>query len=204
MKKFFTSLLALVGMVAGFTLTSCGGGGGGGDEIGPNLEGLEFQVAGKTPAFDIFIIERRGKTNNYTCQLRLGDAQTGGSFSLDPGYPSMTDNGQEVKIKGRLGFDSGKFLIDMRDAAQFFNFPSNSSKGCALLELIVEMTFQENGSGAISYTGKGYGYDSAGNPEQPSEEEQEKIDVDGPYYPIDVNIPGGLSVTGPINRLFDN
>ena len=39
MKKFFTSLLALAGMVVGFTLTSCDGGGS-----GDNMSGLVITV----------------------------------------------------------------------------------------------------------------------------------------------------------------
>ena len=50
MKKFFASLLALVGMVAGLTLTSCGGGGGGG-----NLSGTTIMANGASSAYQISI-----------------------------------------------------------------------------------------------------------------------------------------------------
>ena len=49
MKKFFASLLALVGMVAGLTLTSCGGGGGG----QTNLDNTNIIVTGGTISYQI-------------------------------------------------------------------------------------------------------------------------------------------------------
>ena len=69
MKKFFASLLALVGMVAGLTLTSCGGGGGGG-----SLSGTTIMANGATSAYQISIGEKvnsSGSTNEgaYYCTI---------------------------------------------------------------------------------------------------------------------------------------
>ena len=54
MKKFFASLLALVGMVAGLTLTSCGGGGGGSE----NLSGIEMIVNGSVSTYRISLVSK--------------------------------------------------------------------------------------------------------------------------------------------------
>ena len=54
MKKFFASLLALVGMVAGLTLTSCGGGGGGGE----NLSGTEMIVNGSVATYRVSFVSK--------------------------------------------------------------------------------------------------------------------------------------------------
>ena len=54
MKKFFASLLALVGMVAGLTLTSCGGGGGGGE----NLSGIEMIVNGSVSTYRVTLVSK--------------------------------------------------------------------------------------------------------------------------------------------------
>ena len=54
MKKFFASLLALVGMVAGLTLTSCGGGGGGGE----NLSGTEMIVNGSVTTYRVSFVSK--------------------------------------------------------------------------------------------------------------------------------------------------
>ena len=53
MKKFFASLLALVGMVAGLTLTSCGGGGG-----SSNLSGTTIMANGASSSYLIRIGEK--------------------------------------------------------------------------------------------------------------------------------------------------
>lgn len=63
MKKFVLSVLALVGMVSGFALTSCGGGGGSGSAAGTCIS-----VNGPLCVYDVYIAERFGdnKTTAYT------------------------------------------------------------------------------------------------------------------------------------------
>ena len=70
MKKFFASLLALVGMVAGLTLTSCGGGGGGSS----NLSGITIIANGTSASYVISIgakvdgsITSNGSGGAYHC-----------------------------------------------------------------------------------------------------------------------------------------
>ncbi|MBQ6940928.1 MAG: hypothetical protein IJN23_00005 [Akkermansia sp.] len=67
MKKFFASLLALVGMVAGLALTSCGGGGGGG-----NLSGKSIVASGTIAAYSISIGEKVAGSlglGSYACTI---------------------------------------------------------------------------------------------------------------------------------------
>lgn len=202
MKKIFTTLLALVGMVAGFTLTSCGGGGGGGDEIGPNLEGLDVQLSGGTPYFHMYIGERRGRTNNYACTYQLGDSNTTGSLSILPGYPRPADNGEVVELKAQMGFDSTSWLQSSEDAAQMFDLPTVLGKGCVIFDMHVTLKLTENGGGSIVFEGKGHGYTISNTPNVPSESDWEDLGVDGPYYPVNKTFYNGLSVTGPLKRLF--
>ncbi len=67
MKKTFTSLLALAGMVVGFTLCSCGGGGGGGDD--GNLTGSSFTYNGSGVAYVIDFVERVSGGNAYRAEV---------------------------------------------------------------------------------------------------------------------------------------
>jgi hypothetical protein len=63
MKKFVLSVLALVGVVSGFALTSCGGGGGSGSAAGTCIT-----VNGPLTVYEVYIAERFGdnKTSAYT------------------------------------------------------------------------------------------------------------------------------------------
>lgn len=154
MKKFFTSLLALAGMVVGFTLTSCGGGGGGGDS---NLMGLQVSTAGTTPGFTLQFEERYApQLNMYTCSYTLGRAMTTGSFALEQ-LPRMEKN--EVVIEGSMGFVDGEWVIRESNATTFFGLNGDSDKGCRVIELKVTIRFDENGNGTMTFEGKGYGFD---------------------------------------------
>ena len=72
MKKFFTTLLALVGMVAGFTLTSCGGGGGGDED--ENLSGVSFSF-GSTVGYNMEFGDRAPETNDYKILMTSGSGE---------------------------------------------------------------------------------------------------------------------------------
>ena len=63
MKKIFLPLLALCGMIAGFSLTSCGGGSGSGSAAGTCIT-----VNGPLTVYEVYIAERFGdnKTSAYT------------------------------------------------------------------------------------------------------------------------------------------
>ena len=65
MKKFFASLLALVGMVAGLALTSCGGGGGG----KTNLDNTNIYVTGGTIAYQISFGSKLEGTGYYNATI---------------------------------------------------------------------------------------------------------------------------------------
>lgn len=197
MKKFFASLLALVGMVAGLTLTSCGGGGGGSD-TNPSMEGLEIKLSGSTPNFSMTFIERRGQTDNYGCLVELGGAVTNGSFAMHPGYPQEDPNTGAVVFQGSLGFDDGQWLMSKTDASTFFGVPSNGRNGCAVLSLTVRMELFEKKGGNLTMTGKGYGYDNVNNPTPKPEDLVDEGDN------INKSYPGGLSVEGSLKRFLED
>lgn len=199
MKKFFTSLLALVGMVAGLTLSSCGGGGGSSD-TNPSMEGLVITLSGSTPNFSLTFVERRGMTDNYECLIGLGGAVTEGSFAMQPGFPQVDPNTGAVVFQGNLGFDDGQWLMTKADAASFFGVPSNGSNGCSIIELTVRMELFEKKGGNLKMTGKGYGYDNVKNP---SPKPEDLIGEDEELNNIDKTYSGGLSVEGSLQRFID-
>lgn len=195
MKKFFTSLLALVGMVAGLTLSSCGGGGS--SDTNPSMEGLEITLSGSTPNFSLTFVERRGQTDNYECLIGLGGAVTEGSFAMQPGFPQVNPNTGAVVFQGNLGFDDGQWLMTKSDAASFFGIPSNGSNGCSVQTLTVRMELFEKKGGDLTMTGKGWGYDNVKNP---TPKPEDLVDEDNN---INKSYLGGLSVSGSLQRFLD-
>lgn len=186
MKKIFASLLALAGMVVGLTLTSCGGGGGSGDS--PSLEGLTVILSGSTPAFELEFITRHGKSGNYDCNAMVGSDTTPTSFSLHPGYPQQTTDGK-VTLKGDFGFQSGKWTISSSEAASLLGVPTLSTSGCAIKELTMTLTFDEDGNGSLMWQGTANGFDNNGNA-------TDEVDI----YKI---YESGIYVEGPRKLLFN-
>ena len=169
MKKTFTSLLALAGMVVGFTLCSCGGGGGGGDS---NLTGLQVSTAGTTPAFTLQFEEKYApQLNMYTCSYILGRAMTTGSFAMEK-LPRR--EGDQVVIEGSMGFVDGGWLIQESNATPFFDLNGNSDEGCRIQELKVTIRFDEDGNGTMQFEGKGYGFNNSIPDLDPDPEEPDK------------------------------
>lgn len=189
MKKFFTSLLALVGMVAGFTLTSCGGGGGGGDS---NLTGLQVSTAGTTPGFTLQFEEKYApKLKMYTCSYILGRAMTTGSFAMVDD-PKMVGN--EVEIVGSMGFVDGGWLIQESNATTFFGLNGDSDEGCRIQELKVTIRFDEDGNGTMQFEGKGYGFNNSIPDLDPDPEEPDK------RIPQTINVIHTIGVTEGAKR----
>lgn len=187
MKKFFTSLLALVGMVAGFTLTSCGGGGGGGDS---NLTGLQVSTAGTTPTFTLRFEEKYApQLNMYTCSYVLGRAMTTGSFAMEK-LPRR--EGNQVVIEGSMGFIDGEWLIRESNATFFFGLRGDSDEGCSVTELKVTIRFDEDGNGTMEFDGKGYGF-SNGSPLSDTETDPETDEVRNVPQKIDKDYSIGIT-----------
>ena len=192
MKKFFASLLALVGMVAGLTLTSCGGGGGGGDS---NLVGLQVSTAGTTPGFTLQFEERYApQLNMYTCSYTLGRSMTTGSFAMANQCPRM--EGNEVVIEGAMGFVDGGWLIQESNATTFFGLNGDADEGCRVTELKVTIRFDEDGNGTMKFEGKGYGFHN----DDPMLDQDPDPDNQGNRIPQTIDITYVIGVTEGAKR----
>ncbi len=113
MKKFFTSLLALVGMVAGFTLTSCGGGGGGDDAL-VNITGLKIEGPSGLSAFDMEVVERIS-----------GDLYSARYFGKEGRFSVTSVNGSTVT--GYMWLSDSSEASTSPDLAQWFGLTVSSS-----------------------------------------------------------------------------
>ena len=120
MKKIFLPLLALVGMVTGFTLTSCGGGGG---ENTPliRLLGHNIEVTGYSPVLKIEFTEAVA-ANVYSTKYTFGSADVQGYFTVTSvdaatktiqGQMAITDDGDFDRTKAWFGVQtSGVISFD--------------------------------------------------------------------------------------------
>ena len=162
MKKIFLGLLALVGMVAGFTLTSCGGGGGSDDVI--DISGLRLTSGGSTPLVVISFDSRIGRGNSYFCSLAFGNESPSGTFSVSPGYPRLNSD-NKVQINGILGLDDSSFTSTSNNFAQFVGISTHTNYGASMsLPLSFELTIEKS-SGETTYRLKteGRGYNHQGD-----------------------------------------
>ena len=144
MKKFFTSLLALVGMVAGFTLTSCGGGGG-----GSSFEGLSITTGTSPETTMYFVKESEGY---YRVSFGFGSRNAYGHFE-ETSLTYDDKNGTPI-LEGTLSIttESG---VD--DAASWLGFPpGNSAKFAIQGPIWIKMMFNSSkpaGSGTMTRKG---------------------------------------------------
>lgn len=184
MKKTFTSLLALVGMVVGFTLCSCGGGGGSDDEI-VNLDGLEITTVTNAETSMKFT---KDSTNYYALQLDFGGAGSLGHFLVKGFTP-----GSQPKVVGAISLSTN---ADVQNAANWLGLPINSNLTYSLpdeIELTLTFGSTEN-SGTGTMTRKGRVLFWTGNNLAPTR----YIDLaDGSIHDVDEeeeegdDIPGG-------------
>ncbi|MBP3499288.1 MAG: hypothetical protein J6J97_04285 [Akkermansia sp.] len=157
MKKTFTSLLALAGMVVGFTLCSCGGGGGGNDEI-VNLDGLEITSLTSTETSMQFT---KASANYYALQLSFGGSNSDGHFLVKGFTP-----GSQPRVVGAISLTANS---DVRAAANWLGLPPDSNLTFSIPdEIELTMTFGSKTSGTGSMTRKGKVLIWSGNPLIPS------------------------------------
>lgn len=184
MKKTFTSLLALVGMVVGFTLCSCGGGGGSDDEI-VNLDGLEITSLTSSETWMKFT---KAATNYYALQLSFGGSTSEGHFLVKGFTP-----GSQPELVGAISLTS---TADVEAADNWLGLASNSNIVFSIpgeIELTLKFGSTENsGTGTMTRKGKVLIY--SGTPQLPSR----YIDLaTGKVYDVDEDdeegdeIPGG-------------
>lgn len=105
MKKFFLPLLALVGMVAGFTLCSCGGGGGNNDGPARAMANMKVEL-GSTPwiAYDF---QDAITSHALNVLIYAGDNSSGPSVS-----PTLT---------------ARYFIVDCREDADYWHITGDVS-----------------------------------------------------------------------------
>lgn len=184
MKKTFTSLLALAGMVVGFTLCSCGGGGGSDDEI-VNLDGLEITSLTSSETWMKFT---KTATNYYALELSFGGSTSEGHFLVKGFTP-----GSQPELVGAISLTSN---ADVKDADNWLGLASNSNIVFSIpgeIELTLKFG-STNNSGTGTMTRKGKVLIYSGNPSLPSR----YIDLaTGKVYDVDEEdeegdeIPGG-------------
>lgn len=157
MKKTFTSLLALAGMVVGFTLCSCGGGGGSDDEI-VNLDGLEITSLTSTETSMNFT---KASANYYVLQLSFGGSNSEGHFLVKGFTP-----GSQPQVVGAISLTANS---DVRAAANWLGLPPDSNLTFSIPdEIELTMTFGSKTSGQGTMTRKGKVLIWSGNPLIPS------------------------------------
>ena len=158
MKKTFTSLLALAGMVVGFTLCSCGGGGGSDDEI-VNLDGLEITSLTSTETSMNFT---KASANYYVLQLSFGGSTSDGHFLVKGFTP-----GSQPRVVGAISLTS---TSDVEDADNWLGLATSSNIIFSIpgeIELTLKFGSTEN-SGTGTMTRKGKVLIWSGNPLIPS------------------------------------
>ena len=112
MKKIFLPLLALVGMVTGFTLTSCGGGGG--DDALVNITGLTIEGPAGLSGFDMEVVERIS-----------GDLYSARYFGKEGRFSVTSVNGSTVT--GYMWFDNSSEASTSTELAQWFGLPVSNT-----------------------------------------------------------------------------
>lgn len=184
MKKTFTSLLALAGMVVGFTLCSCGGGGGSGDDEIVNLDGLEIKTTTNSETWMKFT---KDSTNYYALQLNFGGSDSGGHFLVKGFTP-----GSQPEVVGVMSLTENS---DVLNAANWLGVPPKANLIYSIpdeVELTLKFGSTDTmGQGTITRKGKVLIY--SGNPLLPSR----YIDLaDGKIYDVDEEEDEGEDIPG--------
>ena len=148
MKKFFASLLALVGMVAGLTLTSCGGGGG-----SSNLSGTTIMANGASSSYLIRIGEKvdGSSTSNenggaYYCTISDVAHSQESDLLMTVTKLEYEEGDKDGKTIKRLEATMAPASFDADENAAFFNLITGV---VSTNKAITKLTFPE---GAVTMT----------------------------------------------------
>ena len=101
MKKFLFTVAAVLGLVTGLTLTSCGGGGGG---DAANLSGITISANGPASTYRIRLVERQ-KDTAYSALIMDGSGRN---------VSEMTVNVTEVRMASQ---DQGSDIVYLAGSA---------------------------------------------------------------------------------------
>lgn len=161
MKKFFLPLLALVGMVAGFTLCSCGGGGGNKNE-GPAraLAGMTLRLA-SSPWIE-YEFHEAVSSHGVSVTVHAGGSQQGGGGNSDTltaqyNIENWWREGDTWKIRGVVSFAS--VVEQMQNSPEFLAYISvpTDADSVTLDRFVVQFELPDSGnSNASGRTGYSY------------------------------------------------
>ena len=181
MKKFFLPILAVCGMVAGFTLSSCGGGGGGSNgQESADISGLELVTGDMTPIFRMSVTSRMGRSNLYEAIYTFGNSSYAGTFSMAAGYPLLNEDGQ-AEISGRMALNEVAAFTD-RDFIVWLGGASATAIGVQI-ETPITLTikaFKDSDSGVMERNLSGvYIRESGSSVQLPTDQQFDSIQVQG-------------------------
>ena len=140
MKKIFLPLLALVGMVTGFTLTSCGGGGGGSEDEIIQLTGLSIEAPAGLGGF-VMEVQDRVSSNVYVATYN----DEVGRFQV----LSLNDK----TVRGQMWFED---VDSASDLAHWFGFSAAGGREIsseAGKSVILELKFANENGGKMTREG---------------------------------------------------
>ena len=141
MKKIFLPLLALVGMVTSFTLTSCGGGGGENASL-IHLQGHKITVTGYSPVLEIEFTEAVA-SNVYSTDFTFGDAHVPGYFTVTSVDAATKTIQGQMAITKEGDFDSTKAWFGVQTSGDIsFDSP-----------IVLSMVLTSNDSGIMTRSG---------------------------------------------------
>ena len=110
MKKIFLSLLALCGMVAGFTLSSCGGGGGG------NLAGTTILLQSGQGYYIQFAEKLQGTNQSYAARMWNDGGEDTDLWVTVLDGPGYNDEGKLISLDAKVSVTT----IDYADCEIFY------------------------------------------------------------------------------------
>lgn len=178
MKKFFLPILAVCGMVAGFTLSSCGGGGSNGRESA-DITGLELVAGDTTPIFRMSVTSRMGRSNLYEATYTFGRSSYAGTFSMTEGYPLLNEDGQ-AEVSGRMALNEVAAFTD-RDFIVWLGGAPNAIG--VQIETPVTLTikaFKDSDSGVMERNLSGvYIRDNISSVQLPTDQQFDSVQVQG-------------------------
>lgn len=177
MKKFLLTVAAVLGLVTGLTLTSCGGGGGGGGAAA-NLSGITISANGPASTYRVRLVERQ-KGTAYSALIMDGAGRNVSQMTvnvIDVRMASQDKGADIVYLEGSAAPDS----LEPSDNNTFYQILSgivSTNNAITQLWFPEPMSFVFDGDKqTIHWKGKIAFKAIAANVEQEVEEEIDRID----------------------------
>ena len=140
MKKIFLGLLALAGMVAGFTLTSCGGGGGSETQY-PLITGRQLVAGSGAGAGYVISFNQYLGNNAYVCEF--ADIAHHGTATIMVTLTQAELNANKQYKSFKASVSSGTFEPNESIAfwSKFANFGANVALSTVVVTEAITMTY---------------------------------------------------------------